>query len=245
MRAGELFPQLFSQEKYFRWRGREITRIEALSDGVFALAITLLIVSLEVPQNYGELIKAFAQLPIFAICFSLLAWVWYCQHQFFRRFGFQDPGTIAINAALLFLVLFYVYPLRFLFTVLFQLFGVLPHSSTKSFPIQYTEMPSLMLLYGFGFIGIFFLFAWLYFLAYKRRKLIELNAEETLLTLGTIQAHLISLGVGLSSVLLALLFPNQLIYSGMIYCLLGPLHFLSGYSTGKRLEKLLATQAKL
>jgi hypothetical protein len=32
----------------FRWRGHEITRIEGLSDAVFAFAVTLLVVSLEV-----------------------------------------------------------------------------------------------------------------------------------------------------------------------------------------------------
>jgi hypothetical protein len=34
----------------FRWRGTEITRIEGLSDAVFAFAVTLPIVSLEVPK---------------------------------------------------------------------------------------------------------------------------------------------------------------------------------------------------
>ena len=33
----------------FRWRSREISRLEGLSDAVFGFAITLLIVSLEVP----------------------------------------------------------------------------------------------------------------------------------------------------------------------------------------------------
>ena len=36
----------------FRWRGQEITRIEGLSDAVFAFAITLLVVSVEVPKTF-------------------------------------------------------------------------------------------------------------------------------------------------------------------------------------------------
>ena len=40
----------------FRWRSHEITRIEGLSDAVFGFAITLLVVSLEVPKTFNELL---------------------------------------------------------------------------------------------------------------------------------------------------------------------------------------------
>lgn len=36
----------------FRFRGHEVRRIEAFSDAVFAFAVTLLIVSLEVPRSF-------------------------------------------------------------------------------------------------------------------------------------------------------------------------------------------------
>jgi hypothetical protein len=42
-------------EPDFRWRGYEVSRIEGLSDGVFAIAVTLLIVWLEVPKTFAEL----------------------------------------------------------------------------------------------------------------------------------------------------------------------------------------------
>ncbi len=41
----------------FRWRSREISRLEGLSDAVFGFAVTLLIVSLEVPKTSGELLE--------------------------------------------------------------------------------------------------------------------------------------------------------------------------------------------
>ncbi len=56
----------------FRFRSAEIARIEGLSDGVFAFAVTLLIVSLEGPRTYGELISAMRGFFAFAICFALL-----------------------------------------------------------------------------------------------------------------------------------------------------------------------------
>jgi hypothetical protein len=54
----------------------------------------------------------------FAICFALLLQVWHEQYRFFRRYDLQDSISIVLNCILLFLVLFYAYPLKFLFTLL-------------------------------------------------------------------------------------------------------------------------------
>lgn len=42
----------------FRWRSHEITRVEGFSAAVFGFAVTLLIVSLEVPKTSTELLSA-------------------------------------------------------------------------------------------------------------------------------------------------------------------------------------------
>jgi hypothetical protein len=44
----------------------------------------------------------------FAISFWLLLVVWFEQYKFFRRYGLDDSFTMRLNAALLFIVLFYV-----------------------------------------------------------------------------------------------------------------------------------------
>ena len=40
-----------------RLRGREVSRIEGLSDAVFGFEITFLVVSLEVPNTFDELLN--------------------------------------------------------------------------------------------------------------------------------------------------------------------------------------------
>src|SRR5215204_2185504 len=105
-------------EEDFRWRGEDVSRIEGFSDAVFAFAVTLLVVSLEVPKTFDELLATMRGFFAFAICFALLLSVWYDHYKFFRRYGLRDFLIVVLNAALLFLVLMYVYPLKFLFTLL-------------------------------------------------------------------------------------------------------------------------------
>ena len=104
--------------RHFRKRGSEILRIEALSDAVFAFSVSLLVVALEVPQTFSEL-KLILQgaLPFFATV-SVLFMFWYQQYIFFRHYALNDLKTILLNLADLALILFYVYPLKFLFSLL-------------------------------------------------------------------------------------------------------------------------------
>ena len=79
-------------------------------------------VSLEVPKTFGELMEAMRGFGAFAICFTLLFIVWFNQYKFFRRYGLQDNLTVVLNGVLLFVVLFYVYPLKFVFTLMVNMF---------------------------------------------------------------------------------------------------------------------------
>jgi hypothetical protein len=100
----------------FRRRGTQTSRLEAFSDAVFALTLTLLVVSTEVPKTFGDLMTKLSGFLPFGLCFVIFLTIWLQHFVFFRRYGLTDLGTILINSALLLVVLFFVYPLKFLFT---------------------------------------------------------------------------------------------------------------------------------
>ncbi len=134
-------------EQYFRWRGAEITRLEAFCDVVFGFALTLLVVSLEVPRNYAEMMTALRGFLPFAVCFAQLVMIWVGHYRFSRRFGLEDPYTILLNIILLFLVLFYVYPLKFVFTLVFSQVT----QSDIGHDITWHQAGVLMRIYAVGF----------------------------------------------------------------------------------------------
>ena len=56
------------EEEDFSWRGEDVSRLEGFSDAVFAFSVTLLVVSLEVPQTFDELLAAMRAFFAFAVC---------------------------------------------------------------------------------------------------------------------------------------------------------------------------------
>lgn len=227
-------------EKHFRWRGGEVSRIEGLSDGVFALALTLLTVSLEVPNSFDELAGAFKQVPAFLVCFAILAMLWYYHYLHHRRYGLEDGISNTLNLVLLFLVLLYVYPLKFLFSLLFQ--GMIDVHPSDRIIMGDGNMPTLMLLYSFGAIGVFLVLFLMTLWAYRKRAELELDARELVITKGEAIAHLISIGIAVVSVTLVLIDDALAPWSGLVYFLMGPVHGIRGYLTGSAVEKLAAAE---
>jgi uncharacterized membrane protein len=229
----------------FRLRGLgEVSRIEALSDGVIAFAITLLVVSLEVPRTFDELLVTMRGFLAFAITFAMLFHVWLVQYKFFRRYGLSDNFTIWLTALLLFVVLFYVYPLKFVWTLIVNAFiGVgtsVKTAAGQAEPVVRAEqIPTMLLVYGLGFAAVFAIFALLYVHAYRKRGELNLNALEAFDTRTWFQENALMSLVGLVSVAVALTRAHRYMFlSGMSYWLIAPVLFVHGHMRGRRRRAL-------
>ncbi len=232
MVASELLPRSLREERFFRWRGGEVSRIEGLSDAVFALSLTLLVVALEVPKTGEGLVAVFWQFPAFVLCFAFLLWVWYEHFLYHRRYGFEDATTVALNGVLLFFIVFYVFPMKFLASVLVT--APLAGSPGVS---EMSRGTTVMLLFSGGFVGIFVVLSVMYWRAWRLRDQLHLNAAEAVATKGRLQRHLATVAIGVASLLLALLAPRVPALSGLVYFLMGPTMGWMGYRTGKAVER--------
>jgi uncharacterized membrane protein len=234
-------PDHFPIENGFRMRGAGMSRIDAFSDVVFGFALTLLVVSLEVPKDFSDLHEAVRGFIPFAICFTMLLTLWYAHYVFFRRYGLHDQLTIFLNSFLLFVVLFYVYPLKFLFSTLV---GQISRRDSTPYFTSSGQVTELMILYALGFAAVYFLLAALYWNAWRHREPLALNGLERLLTVSSIIDAFGLAAIGLIACLGGLILPAEWSgHSGYIYFLIAPWKTLNGMYFGRKartLRKLVA-----
>ena len=219
----------------FRIRGREVTRLEAFSDAVFAFALTLLVVSLEVPKTFGELMETMRGFVAFGVCFALLAMIWNHHYIYSRRFGLEDGFVRLLTCVLLFVVLLYVYPLKFLFNLFIN--GMI--LGGKRGQLTAAEGRMLFVIYGLGFAAIYVAFAALYLHAWRRRAELELNEVELLDTRWEIYGMLCHASVGVGSAVVALIV-NQVDLAGFVYFSLFIVMWIHGWSHGRKRRALIA-----
>jgi uncharacterized membrane protein len=109
----------------------EFARVVNLSDAVFAIAMTLLVLGLEVPdvraERLGaELAAVLPQLAAFVLGFALVANIWWQHHKLFARLAFADRGLVAIDLVLLGAVALVPFPTGVLGRHPLELAAVLP-----------------------------------------------------------------------------------------------------------------------
>jgi uncharacterized membrane protein len=85
---------------------RELERVGAFSDGVFAIAITLLVLNLEVPHVAGDQLGAAISdladaFEAYAIGFAVMGLFWYEHHRLFSSLARTSGRLVLVNLALL------------------------------------------------------------------------------------------------------------------------------------------------
>lgn len=241
----KFFQERQFRDKYgFRWRGGEISRLEGFSDAVFAFSVTLLIVSLEVPKTFADLMNTMSGFLSFAASFAILLWIWHVHYLYFRRYGIVDAFTKTVNAVLLFVVLFYVYPLKFVFTNVIHFLSGGTNETVMAdgriVPIVGAgDMTTIMVVYGVGFIAVFAVYTLLYWYAGRKKEELRLSELEIAVTGSFLVNYLLCISVGLISISFALLMEQDSgFYSGMSYMLLGPFLGIHGFLSGQKINRL-------
>lgn len=139
----------------------EFSRIVAFSDGVFAIAITLLVLGLEVPADATDLGQALRdrsnELFAYGISFAVLGKLWLSHHRFFSGVARFDNTLMGLN--LLYLAWIALVPF------------------TSDLLGDYTDQPQAVIAYAVNITGVSLTFGGQILYAY-RRDLVRPSARE-------------------------------------------------------------------
>jgi uncharacterized membrane protein len=212
--------------KEFRFRGEEPGRLENFSDAAFALAITLLLISTSPPTNFDQIRKFVWEIIPFSLCIALLVMIWHQHFIFFYRYGLRNPTVIALNSIFLVIVLFYVYPLKYLTkAILIPLSRIFNQEMLREdLKAMYSgsHMGELMIIYGLGATAVFGVLAFMYRYALSQSEELGLNHIEKFDTRTSMQANMLMGTIPLVSVIVAAILYNSPwagFYSGITYFL--------------------------
>lgn len=205
------------------YRGINASRIDNLTDTVLGIAITLLIFNLVNPNSFNDLMTFTKTLPAFLVSISFLILIWSEHFRFSRIYALTDTGLIILNTLLIALIIFYVYPLRFLTLFLTDVF----FNTDLGLSIEGYQVPLLMIYYGAAVFSLYFLLFLFYVRAYKMKEELNLNNYEIYYTKAQKNKLIIMLAVPLLSILLTILV-NQYSYGmasaigGFTYAIYAP-----------------------
>ena len=139
----------------------ETARIEAFSDGVFAIAITLLILEIKIPAPGGQslsaqLLRQWPSYVSFVISFAFIGIMWINHHRLFTLIKQAHNGLLLVNLLLLLGVTAVPFP-----------------TAVLAAHLGKTDQRAAALLYNgtYFVIAIFFNLLWRYAASDKRRLL--------------------------------------------------------------------------
>ena len=128
--------------------GSNTERLVFFSDAIFAIAMTLLVIDLKVPQEggtaWGVLVDQAPAFFAYALSFTIIAINWMAHHRKFRVIKEHDSGLMALDLVLLFFVAFVPFPTSLL--------------------SQYGAQPAAVVLYAFvvGLLSVLQYAIWSY-----------------------------------------------------------------------------------
>lgn len=217
-----------SADSVLRVRRHQPTRLEGFVDASFAFAVTLLVISVgHVPSSVPDMLQALRGLPAFGLSFLLLVRLWYAHRQWSRHYDLDDGAANSLSLVLVFIVLVFVYPLRFLFSLLM---AWLSNGFLVDQPIDLRsvdEYRMAFVVYGVGFAAIALVFIRLYAHALKHAAEIGLSSAEVLATRMYVALWSMQGGIAVLSVLSAALLPFDVsrdwlfAVPGTLYALIG------------------------
>ncbi len=185
-------------------------RIEALTDGIFAIAMTLLVLTLAVPDISGPLSNTALQnslsglIPSFytlVLSFILLALFWNIHHRIFQRI--KEVNTILLWINMIWL----------LFIVL------VPFSA--SLTGKYEQFTISHIVFNVNMLGIsLFLALNTYYAHYSSFVHSKVNSAEITMIK---RDNILFIGISLLALLLSFIIPRE---SGLVYILIFPLEYL-------------------
>lgn len=218
----------------FKIRNENPTRLENFSDAVFAFSITLLMISLEVPKDFTQILELSDELIAFAVTIIPLFIIWQQHRQYFRRYGLDDSRILILNTALLFIVLIFIFPLKFLSLFLVRFYSSILFGTQTVFGtmINGEQVPTLMVYYGLGALGLVFILSRFYQHALNKKDALMLSQVELKLTeyYKRLFTHLCYVPIISIIFVLVIMFIDitiASIVSGLLYSLIGVVIFLN------------------
>jgi uncharacterized membrane protein len=221
------------------YRGANASRLDNLTDAVFGIAITLLIFNLSNPNSFADLLTFTKTLPAFLISIAFIVLVWYEHLGFSEIYTLNDTRLIVLNTVFLALVIFYVYPLRFLTLFLTNTF----FNTDIAVSIRGDQVPYLMIYYGFVAFALYFVLYLFYQRADQLKEKLQFNTFEVFYTKRQKSRFLIMFAVPIVSILVTLVvnefsFVWASVAGGFTYFLYTPLNMM-WYNRYRRGQKNL------
>ena len=103
------------ERRRYRRGSPEFGRLLNLSDGVFAIAMTLLVLGIDpdavsLSDVGGVFVAQPGELVAFAISFAVISHFWWIHHRFFAALDLIEPGLVVLNLVLLGLIALVPFP---------------------------------------------------------------------------------------------------------------------------------------